>query len=105
MSHLGRWHITQAIFQQFWEQWSQEYITQLQQQGKWFKGQENLSVNNLILNKDETMTLLKWKLGRKVDVHARIDQKVRVVTVHTDKGTVKRSIIKLCPLAKKTYKC
>jgi len=39
-----------------------------------------------------------WKMGRIIAIHPGSDGKVRVATVRTDAGEVKRPIVKLCVL-------
>lgn len=98
VNRLDRWHVRQLIFQQFWKRWSREYLLQLQQRPKWQKGQRNLEVNDLVLIKEDNLPPLNWKLGRIIAVYPGSDNKVRVVTIKTGQGIIKRPVVKLCPL-------
>jgi len=97
-NRLTRWQQTQKIFQHFWNRWSNEYLSSLQQRFKWKTKRENMTVGDLVLVKDELLPPMKWKLGRITEVHPGSDMCIRVVTVKTATSEYKRSIAKLCPL-------
>lgn len=62
----------------------------------------------MVLLKENHLPSNKWSLGRIVQVHPGHDNIVRVVTVKTSTGEIKRSVTKLCPLPAnylKKYKC
>ena len=98
MNRLSRWQLTQQITQNFWKRWSNEYLTRLQQRPKWAKSSEDIKVGDLVLIKDPDLPPLHWKLGRIKEVHPGSDNKVRVVTIKTQTGTLKRPIHKICKL-------
>ncbi|CAG7826059.1 unnamed protein product [Allacma fusca] len=95
---LSRWQLIQHMSQQFWNRWSTEYLSRLQQRPKWASYQPNMEVGNLVLIKDERLPPQQWLLGRIIQVHAGTDGMVRVVTVKTKNGEMKRPITKLCSL-------
>lgn len=70
----------------------------LQQKTKWTLDKPNLQPNDLVLIKDENAPPLKWPIGRVIETAPGYDGHVRVVTVKTAEGTVKRAIAKLCKL-------
>lgn len=41
---------------------------------------------------------MQWRLGRVTSVHPGNDGVIRVATVHTAKGPMKRAVRLLCPL-------
>lgn len=98
ISRLKRWQLTQRVFQHFWKRWSQEYLSSLQQRFKWCKREPNIQTGDLVLIKDQCMSPLRWKLARVVQTHPGPDKCVRVVTLKTSNGELKRPISKLCKL-------
>lgn len=97
-NHLKRWQLIQQRQQTFWRRWSQEYLTRLQQRPKWMKVSSNLQPNAMVIIKEDRLPPLKWKLGRVVKVHPGQDGNVRVATVKTQDGEIKRPIVKLSVL-------
>ncbi|XP_025262223.1 uncharacterized protein LOC112637218 [Camponotus floridanus] len=97
-NRLDRWQTVQKITQLFWKRWSKEYLTSLQGRIKWTREQINLSINDIVIIQDNNAPPLKWRLGRVIELHKGTDDKVRVVTLQTAKGTCKRAINKLCKL-------
>ncbi|CAG7818567.1 unnamed protein product, partial [Allacma fusca] len=98
LNTLSRWQLIQLLSQQFWQRWSSEYLTRLQQRPKWATYQPNIEVGQLVLIKDERLPPQQWLLARIVAVHPGADSLVRVVTVKTKSGEMKRPVTKLCPL-------
>lgn len=86
------------IKQSFWNQWHREYLNQLQSRPKWLRPQSNLQVNDMVLIKDERLPPSNWLMGRIVDTHPGNDNLVRVVSVRTQNGIIKRPVTKLCPM-------
>jgi hypothetical protein len=97
-NRLSNWQLTQQLFQHFWNRWSAEYLSTLQQRFKWSAKRENLQEGDLVIIKDETLPPMKWKLGRIIATHPGADSLVRSVTVKTSTSEYKRPIAKLCPI-------
>lgn len=100
VNRLSRWQLVEKIRMHFWKRWSREYLTSLQVRTKWHK--EVPSISNVegmmvILMEDNTPPL-SWKTGRIIEAHPGNDGQVRVVTIKTIQGLVKRSLNKVCPL-------
>ncbi|KAJ8982110.1 hypothetical protein NQ317_002337 [Molorchus minor] len=57
-----------------------------------------LRVGELVLIKAENLPSAQWPLARVVELHPGKDGTTRVVSVKTNKGIFKRSIVKICPL-------
>lgn len=93
-NRLSRWQNAQQIVQRVWKRWHREYLTQLQQRFKWKTSSPNLEV---LVKEDNTPPLL-WVKGRVVETHPGEDGRVRVVTLKTQSGLIKRAISKLCKL-------
>lgn len=98
-SRLTRYqHLTQ-MFQHFWTRWSREYLVNLQQRTKWqFSSSTLFQPGTMVLVIDENLPPLKWQLGRVTEVFVGDDQVIRVASVKTARGIVKRATAKLCPL-------
>lgn len=97
-NRLRRWQLISQMHQHFWKRWHLEYLNHLQQKGKWFKKEENLKLNQLVLLKDVNLPTRQWLLGRIVELFTGTDNLIRVVRVVTKLGIYKRPISKVCPL-------
>ncbi|XP_036329713.1 uncharacterized protein LOC118741847 [Rhagoletis pomonella] len=95
---VNRWQYLQKLTQHFWKRWSIEYVTQLQQRPKWSQRLRNLEINDVVIIKDDNLPPTQWSIGKISEVHPGSDGLVRVASVDTFKGTLKRPIVKLCPL-------
>ena len=95
-NRLDRWQLIQRTLQGFWKRWATEYINTLQSRTKWQTPQESLKIDDLVIVREDNLPPLKWKLGRVVELHPGTDGLVRVATVRTSGGKLKRSIVKLC---------
>ncbi|KAG5871215.1 hypothetical protein JTB14_001912 [Gonioctena quinquepunctata] len=89
----------QKIQQDIWKRWHREYLHTLQQRGKWLKPQSTSpEVGSLVVIKDDNSPPCRWMLARVVELHPGRDGTVRVATVKTSSGILKRPLVKLCPL-------
>lgn len=101
---LTAWGLQQKLVQEFWAQWSDEYLASLQQRRKWIHRSENLKLNDMVLIKNENLPPASWALGRVVEIHAGQDGLVRQATIRmgfneANKPTfLKRCVQKLCLL-------
>nr|XP_049702276.1 uncharacterized protein LOC126055742 [Helicoverpa armigera] len=93
-----RWYLTNQLFQQIWKRWKSEYLSQLNARNKWLKPQDNIQVGNLVIIQDENLPAGKWAMARVVELHPGRDGYVRVVSLKTQHGIIKRPIVKLCLL-------
>ncbi|XP_055605504.1 uncharacterized protein LOC129753684 [Uranotaenia lowii] len=95
---LTRFGEVQKSLQLFWKRWRTEYLNNLQQRTKrGAKSKTNLKQGDLCLIKEDNLPPLEWITGRVVQVYPGPDGNVRVATLRTAKGEVKRAISKLCP--------
>ena len=93
-----RWKLIQKMKKDFWNSWSTEYLSRLQQRSKWKNIQNNIKVGELVLIK-EPIDPSKWPLARILEVHPGKDDAVRVVTMLKAGGTtIKRSIHNIIPI-------
>ncbi|KAL0811450.1 hypothetical protein ABMA28_009850 [Loxostege sticticalis] len=93
-----RWQLVQTMARGFWKKWSHEYLQSLQQRSKWITAKEDIKINDVVVVKDDNLPPTRWALGRVLDVHPGMDEHVRVVTLKTKGGIMKRPITKLCLL-------
>lgn len=98
MNRLSRWQCLQKISQTFWKKWSDDYLHTLQQRTRWFASPPNLKTGDLVLIKSELTRPLNWARAKVEELHEGRDKIVRVVTLRTQKGLIKRPVNKLCPL-------
>lgn len=93
-----RFKLTQGLVSHFWARWSTEYLRSLQTRSKWQRPQKNFEVGDLVVVCEENVATMEWMLGRVVETHKGKDDLVRVCSVKTASGLVKRSIAKLAPI-------
>ncbi|XP_045449996.1 uncharacterized protein LOC123658688 [Melitaea cinxia] len=98
LNRLSRWQLIQSFQQQFWKRWKHEYLHALTQRAKWTKDSKQLTVNSIVLIKDDNRPPLQWALGRVVSLHPGPDGVIRVATLKTRDHIIKRPLVKLCPL-------
>ncbi|CAA9997912.1 unnamed protein product [Nesidiocoris tenuis] len=98
VNRLTRWQLVQNLTQHIWDRWNRDYLSSLQQRAKWRQAQDDLQVGSLVVVREDNLPPLLWRLGRVTDVHRGQDNHVRVATVRTQRGLIKRGIAKLCPL-------
>lgn len=82
----------------FWRRFSKEYLS-LSERKKWKKKKkQNLKVGDVALVAEPNQPQGVWPLGRIISTYPGKDGMVRAVTVRTQCGEYKRSIMKLCLL-------
>ncbi|UYV65348.1 hypothetical protein LAZ67_3004018 [Cordylochernes scorpioides] len=92
---LTRWQLVQRVLQHLWKRWSKDYLNNLQQRNKWRTISPNVDINTLVLIKEERIPPAKWLMGRVVETHPGKDGLVRVVSVRTSVGVLRRPLVKL----------
>ncbi|UYV73935.1 hypothetical protein LAZ67_11001507 [Cordylochernes scorpioides] len=92
---LTRWQLVQRVMQHLWKRWSKDYLNGLQQRNKWKTISPNVDINTLVLIKEERMPPARWLMGRVVETHPGKDGLVRVVSVRTSVGVLRRPLVKL----------
>lgn len=85
MSYLNRWKLVQKITQQFWKQWSEQYLSQIQSRSKWFK-KKGINEGDVVLIKEENLPPCKWLMGKVIQKYDGDDGLTRVVTLQTKTG-------------------
>lgn len=92
------WRIAQKLSDNFWRRWMREYLPMLTKRTKWFQGQGNLKVDDMVVIMDNRLPRNCWPLGKIVATFPGQDGKVRVVEVQTQHGTYRRPCSKICKL-------
>lgn len=90
--------MVQRQLQDFWRRWRTEYLSQLQTRTKNWKPPVKIEVGKLVVIVDTNQPPMHWRLGRISELHPGEDGVVRVVTVRTAAGFLKRPVVKLCIL-------
>jgi len=98
MNRLTRWQLLRQMHQSFWQRWSREYLNTLQGRQKWTTIQDNLKVGDLVIVDAPNQPPSVWRMGRIIAVHPGPDQTVRVVTINTQDGEMKRPVVKVVKL-------
>ncbi|XP_029158933.1 uncharacterized protein LOC114931136 [Nylanderia fulva] len=98
MSRLSRWQLLRQMLEGFWSRWSKECLQRFHDTSKWNHPTPSLKNEDMVLVIDERYPPFKWPLGRIIETHPGTDGHTRVVTVKTQITTLKRPIVKLCPL-------
>ncbi|XP_055622150.1 uncharacterized protein LOC129765752 [Toxorhynchites rutilus septentrionalis] len=91
MNRLNYYQRIQAHSQQFWHRWRSEYLKELQIQYKTNPKLCSLEVGSVVILKDDSLPPTRWPLARILEVHPGPDGIVRVVTIQTSGGVLKRS--------------
>ncbi|GFT77308.1 integrase catalytic domain-containing protein [Trichonephila clavipes] len=79
------------IVQSIWKRWSNNYLSNLQQRSKWKFEKDNARVGDLVLIKEDNLAVNKWLMGRLIEVFPGKDNRIRVVTIKTQHGVVKKT--------------
>ncbi|KAJ8961688.1 hypothetical protein NQ318_021287 [Aromia moschata] len=80
------------MHQHFWKRWNLEFLHTLQQRSKWTDPSTPIKVGSVVLIKDDSSPPLHWRVGRVFETHPGSDNVVRVVTLKTALGTLKRPV-------------
>ncbi|KAJ8886249.1 hypothetical protein PR048_012458, partial [Dryococelus australis] len=88
LNHVARWQLVQLVVEPFWQHWSSEYLSRLQNLPKWWikKRQSSHWINCCQLSSGS------------LAVFPGVDGLVQTATVKTASGEYKRPVIKTVPL-------
>jgi len=103
VNRLKKYEHIQKMVQHFWSVWSKEYLSQLQERSKWRKKTQNIQPGMMVVLREDGLPPLLWKLGRITEVHPGTDGIIRVVSVKTSSGILKRAASKICVLPIESY--
>lgn len=97
-NRLNHLQLMQKMLQDFWKRWRREYLCQLQARNKRWKPPVRIEIGRLVIIREDNQPPMKWRLGRISETHPGADGVVRVVTLKTATGSLKRPVEKLCLL-------
>lgn len=97
-SRLSIFERAQQLAQHFWRRWSKEFVAELQHRNRWKTSTTNISIGSLVVVREDNLPPLKWLLDRICELHPGADGNVRVVSVQTVRGVIKRAISKISVL-------
>nr|XP_022331189.1 uncharacterized protein LOC111129227 [Crassostrea virginica] len=84
--YRAQWKRVQQLADLFWKRWKSEYLALIQSRQKWTRNQRNLSVNDVVLMKDNSANRCDWKLAIVERVFpSESDYKVRKVELRVNK--------------------
>lgn len=85
--YTKQWRQVQALANQFWTRWSQEYLPSLQRRQKWTVSHRNLQVGDLVLLRDKQTVRNCWPMAIVTATFPGKDGHVRKVEIKTtDQG-------------------
>ena len=97
-SLLKRWKFVTSLTQQFWKRWSSDYLGCLHNRSKWLKDGKPVNIGDLVLVRDDKLPPTQWLIGPVSKIHPGTDGRIRVVTIKTIKGELKRALSHISPL-------
>ncbi|XP_055632604.1 uncharacterized protein LOC129773080 [Toxorhynchites rutilus septentrionalis] len=98
LNKLDHYQALQRTYQQFWHHWSTEYLQELQRCTTHNRPNHEFHPGRLVVLVDEMQHPVKWSLARILDIHPGKDKFIRVLTLKTCNGIIKRPITKICLL-------
>lgn len=101
-TRLSKWQFIQQRVQQFWKQWSTQYLQRQQSISKWYHTNNKIQIGSLVLISDERTPPGRWPLARITELLPGSDQLTRVVKVKTATTTLVRPLSKLIILPMNT---
>ncbi|XP_061512579.1 uncharacterized protein LOC133393141 [Anopheles gambiae] len=79
----------------FWDRWKKEYLPTLIKRNKWTNKVEPVKVGDVVMLTNDNAPAGQWLKGKVLEVHPAADGQVRVVSVKTDTGILKRPAVKV----------
>lgn len=94
----SRFLLIDKLVQTYWNRWSTEYLNTLQAREKWLVDPNPIQKGTVVLIMQNNAPPLHWPLGIIQETYPGSDRRTRVVLVKTKGGTLKRPVVRLCPL-------
>jgi hypothetical protein len=92
-AHL--WRKRQAILNQFWKRWHNDYLLSQNIRKIWKNPTFQDLKDRLVLIREDNMSRNEWKIGRIVEMCPSKDGLIRNVVVKTHSSTLRRPVQKL----------
>lgn len=87
-----RWRRVQFLAEQFCSRWKREYLQNFTTRQRWHTPRRNLTVGDIVMNKDELLPRGEWRLARVIETVSGKDGLVRRVKISVgDKSLSKKS--------------
>ena len=98
-SRKGMLQNMQTRLDNFWKQWSKQYIVNLQQRERWMQeGKLKVKEGMLVLLRDEQLPSNRWRLARVLEIIPDKQGTTRVVRLRTSTGETTRAVHQIAPL-------
>ena len=99
----ARWkHINiHLLADHFWETWTKQYLTTLQERRRWLRPQPNFEVGDLVLMADRKTPRGQWSKALVGQTFSDSEGLVHQVVIRTADGVDRRVVRKLCLLEEK----
>lgn len=94
-----QWRKSQALADMFWRRWVREVLPDMIPRQKWSEDQPPLRVGDLVFIADPDSPRCVWPRGIILEIFPGKDGRVRVVTVRTQTGTLKRSAARVAKIS------
>jgi hypothetical protein len=89
------WRKRQAILNQFWKRWHNDYLMSQNIRKIWKSPTSENLVDKLVLIKEDNLSRNEWKIGRIAETIPSKDGLIRNVIVKTQSSTLRRPVQKL----------
>jgi len=96
------WKFRNKIAQHFKKEFVKLYLSQLVPLNKWLQTNNKISLGDVVLIREKTISTYKWPMGRVVQIFPGKDGEIRVVKVKTKNVILTRPVNKLCVLVPKS---
>uniref|UniRef100_A0A2H1WMB8 SFRICE_033224 n=1 Tax=Spodoptera frugiperda TaxID=7108 RepID=A0A2H1WMB8_SPOFR len=98
IQRLQRFDRIEKLRQHFWQRFSNEHVSLIQQKTKWQTAGQELKTGTMVLVRNANLPPLLWLLGRVVAVETGSDGHSRVADILTKKGIITRAYNNICSL-------
>ena len=86
-----RWRRVQYLADLFWSRYRKEYLNTLMSRQKWSSQKANLSINDIVIVKEEGLPRNQWKLAKVIQVFPGEDDLVRKVKVQCGSRNISKA--------------
>ncbi|KAL0970460.1 hypothetical protein UPYG_G00242280 [Umbra pygmaea] len=90
----GQWRQVQALANEFWGRWRNEYLSTLHPRRKWHKSQRNLQPGDVVLLKQSHAPRNEWPMALVTSTFPSGDEQVRKVEVKTSSQGTSRTYLR-----------
>lgn len=98
LNRLSRFQLIDRMVQSYWRRWHLEYLNTLQGRERWNKSSDPIAPGTVVVVKQDNSAPMHWPMAVVEEVFPGKDGVIRVASVRTKHGILKRPVVKLCPL-------